>query len=125
MIVVSRMSYSPLRLLILRWGIPTVIAWILVLVLLAASACGGAGATATAETKGQVRGHVVEITEQGNNQVGTVRVRDEDGKVWTFISDTDLSFSASHLSLHQALGETVLISYETKGGRLAAVDITD
>ena len=116
---------GPLRQLTLRWGIPTVIAWVLILALLALSACGGAGAPATAETKGQVRGHVVGLIERGIDQVGTVRVRDEAGKVWTFIADVDIGLSASHLRLHQALGQTVLISYETRGGRLTAVDITD
>ena len=77
------------------------------------------------EPQEQVRGHVLGVVGSDANQVETVRVRDDAGKDWTFTVQGDIGMSASHLRLHQALGETVLISYVTEGDRLVVVDIGD
>ena len=75
---------------------------------------------------GQVRGMVLEVVGRNIVELETLRIRDESGKEWTFGADQGfIGLSPSHLREHQLAGESVLVTYVTRDGRLLAVDITD
>ena len=94
-------------------------------------ACGSPGNPATPGTAptnapaGQVRGLILEVVEGEDDQLTGLRLRDESGKTWAFIADGNVGFSASHTRLHQVLGQTLLVSFETGEGRLSIVELTD
>ncbi len=88
-------------------------------------ACGSPGTTATIAPVGQVRGHILEVVEREDDKLAGLRLRDPSGKVWTFTTERNTSFTASHTRLHQVLGQTLLVSYVTRGDRLLIVEITD
>ncbi len=88
-------------------------------------ACGSPGTTATIVPVVQVRGHILEVVEGGDDKLAGLRLRDSRGKVWTFTAEGNVAFSASHARLHQVLGQTLLVSYVTLGDRLLIVEITD
>ena len=94
-------------------------------ILLLVWACGSPGATATNVAVGQVRGHILMVAEGEDDKVAGLRLRDSSGKVWTFTAEGDVRFTASHTRLHQVLGQTLLVSYVTRGGRFLIVEITD
>ena len=58
-------------------------------------------------------------------EIEMLRVRDEDGRVWTFVTDGALEKNGAHLRLHQVLGETIEVSYEEHEGRLVATALRD
>ncbi len=93
--------------------------------LLLARACGSPGTTATIVPAGQVRGHILEVVERGDDKLAGLRLRDSSGKVWTFTSEGDVGLTASHTRLHQVLGQTLLVSYVTLADRLLIVEIRD
>ena len=68
---------------------------------------------------------VVEIVGRDLVELETLRIRAEDGKVWTFTAEAPLEFSPSHLREHQLFGETVTVSYTRRGGVLVAFEIGD
>ena len=75
---------------------------------------------------GQVRGMVLEVVGRNIVELETLRIRDETGKEWTFgAAQGFVGFSPSHLREHQLAGESVVVTYVTRGGELVAVDITD
>lgn len=96
-----------------------------VLALALVLACGGNGAAANPDTAEQVRGHVVEVVARNITQVETLRIQDENGRVWAFTTEGFAGFTPSHLREHQLFGQPVLVSYVEKDGKLVAVDITD
>ena len=72
-----------------------------------------------------VRGIVVEVVGRNLLEVETLTVRTPDGKTWTFTTDGPLPFTASHLREHQLFGQTVMVFFTKRGGRLVAVDLAD
>ena len=88
-------------------------------------ACGSTGTTASNVPAGQVRGHILEVAEREVDKLAGLRLRDSSGKVWTFTTQGNAAFTASHTRLHQVLGQTLLVSYVTRGDRLLIVEITD
>jgi len=110
----------------------------LVLVALALSGACGGGATGP-EASGRVEGLVVEIVDRGIDGFETLRVRDSDGRVWTFTTEANSGeenpggsyqgFTASHIRQHQLFGEGVVVVYRAgkgpEGDRLVALDVTD
>ncbi len=86
-------------------------------------ACGSP--TATIVPVVQVRGHILEVVEGADDKLAGLRLRDSSGKVWTFTAADNVAFSASHTRLHQVLGQTLLVSYETQEGRLIIVELSD
>ena len=94
-------------------------------------ACRGGDATVTivppgsSNTTGQVKGLIVGVVGRNIVELETLRVRAEDGKVWTFTAEGPLEFSPSHLREHQLFGQAVVVSYVRQGESLVAVEITD
>ena len=100
-------------------------------------ACGGASSGPV--ESGRVEGLVVEIVDRGIDGFETLRVRDSQGRVWTFTTEeiageanpggSYQGFTASHIRQHQLFGEGVVVVYRTgkgpEGDRLVALDVTD
>jgi hypothetical protein len=96
------------------------------LALALATGCGGNAATATVEPAGEVRGLVEEVVGRNIVEIDLLRIRDESGRIWSFgAGEGFIGFSPSHLRAHQLLGETVQVTYETRGGMLVAVALSD
>lgn len=93
--------------------------------LILAAACGGGDADPAAEAGRQVRGRVLEVVARNITDVETLRIRAEDGVIWTFVTEGYAGVSPSHLREHQLRGEMVLVSYVRKGDKLVALEITD
>ena len=99
--------------------------------LLLVLACGSPGTAKTPRTTatnlppGQVRGHILEVTEGEGDRLAGLRLRDSSGKVWTFTVEGDVGLTASHTRLHQVLGQTALITYFTREELLVMVEISD
>ena len=98
---------------------------LLSLTLLLGVACGAGPSTPTPEDKGQVRGRIVEVIARSITEVDTLRIRDEDGKIWTFTTEGFAGFTPSHLREHQLFGQSVLVSFVKQGDKLVALDIAD
>jgi hypothetical protein len=65
------------------------------------------------------------VTPRSLTEVETLRIRDGDGKIWTFTTQGPLEITPSHLREHQLLGQSVVVTYVAKGDRLVAVKVTD
>lgn len=72
-----------------------------------------------------VRGVVVEVADRNLAEIETLRIRDSEGRVWTFSSDGPLEKNGAHLRLHQVLGETIEVGYEEREGWLIATALRD
>ena len=98
----------------------------LAVALLLLAGCDSAGSVPTPGPGSlQVRGHVVEVVGRSITEVETLRIRDADGKTWTFTTEGFTGFSPAHLREHQLFGQTVLVTYVAKEGRLVAVNTAD
>ena len=88
--------------------------------------CGGDGVEA-----GLVRGLIVEVVDRpppsadAPPEIATLRIRDADGRLWTFTTDGPLDKDGAHLRLHQLLGESILALYERRNGRLVLTALRD
>ena len=85
--------------------------------LLIAAACGGGDQ--------QVTGLVLEVVGRGLAEIESIRLRDDDGRVWEFSTDGPVGTNAAHLRQHQLAGERVSVTYREEGGRLIAVAVGD
>ena len=74
---------------------------------------------------GVVRGLVVEAVDRDLAEIETLRIRDSDGRVWTFTTEGPLEKNGAHLRLHQVLGQTIEVRYEEREGRLIATGLRD
>ena len=101
----------------------------MVAVALVASFLAAAGCDSSSEGPNgglrQVRGHVVEVVARSITEVETLRVRDEGGGEYVFVTEGFVGFTPSHLKEHALFGQTVLVTYREKGGRLVAVRTED
>ena len=73
----------------------------------------------------QVRGQVVEVVARSITEVETLRVRDEEGREYVFATEGFVGFTPSHLREHALFGQTVLVTYRERDGRLVAVRTED
>jgi hypothetical protein len=97
----------------------------LVLALVLVSGCGRGGDT-TPASGGLVRGLVVAVEERTIIELKSLKIRDEEGKIWTFTSRAgSVGFTPSHLREHQLFGRPVVVTYVADGNTLVAVEITD
>ena len=85
--------------------------------LLAAVACGGG--------EKRVTGRVLEAVERSLTEIESLRLRDDDGRVWEFSTQGPVGISAAHLRQHQLAGEKVVVRYREADGRLIAFDVKD
>ena len=98
----------------------------LVLTVILALACGGNSVTVVAVSNGEVRGLVVEVVARSITEVETLRIRDEAGKVWSFTGGAGfIGTTPSHVTEHQLMGSSVLVTYVREGDTLVALDIGD
>jgi hypothetical protein len=104
-------------------AIATVVAWVFVLLLV--SACGNGDFSRGSLPAKQVKGHVSEVIGRNIIEVETLRIKDSTGKDWTFTTEGFVGFTPSHIRQHQLFGESVVVSYVEKGGKLVAVEIAD
>ena len=74
---------------------------------------------------GVVRGLVVEAADRDLAEIETLRIRDGDGRLWTFTTEGPLEKNGAHLRLHQVLGQTIEVRYEEREGRLIATSLRD
>ena len=89
-------------------------------------ACGGNSAISEAESKGEVRGLVVEVVGRSITEVETLRIRDEAEKEWSFTgAEGFIGTNPSHVREHQLMGWSVLVTYIREGDTLVALDIGD
>ena len=76
----------------------------------------------------EVRGQIIEVVARNIAEVESLRSRDASGREFTFTTDQTggfVGFTPSHLKDHQLLGQTVLVSYMERDGRLVAMKISD
>jgi len=85
--------------------------------LVIATGCGGG--------EKQVTGLVLEALERNFSEIESLRVRDDDGRVWEFSTEGAVGASAAHLRQHQLAAERVVVTYREDGGRLIAIDVKD
>ncbi|PKB78306.1 MAG: hypothetical protein BZY88_19245 [SAR202 cluster bacterium Io17-Chloro-G9] len=99
------------------------------LTLALSGACGSGSGVADTEDRRQVEGLVVEVVDRNIDQVETLRVKDGEGRVWTFTTEDYLGITPSHLREHQLFGERVVVVYRAEkgryGDRLVALEIND
>ena len=92
-------------------------------------ACGGghtpSEVTAVEAEVDQVRGRILEVVGRNITEIETLRILDEMGKEWAFTTEEFVGFTPSHLQEHQLFGQTILVSYVEKNGRLVAVNLSD
>ena len=77
------------------------------------------------EDAGAVRGIVIEVVDRNIIEIETLRIRDDDGKLWTFATEGNLGKNGSHLRIHQLQGQSILVVWERRDGRLVAVQLGD
>lgn len=80
----------------------------------------GAGCSGGDANSGVVRGFVIEVIDRSITEVEKLIIRDDAGRLWTFTTEGDLGMSGSHLRLHGVQGESVLVAWAEKDGRLVA-----
>ena len=67
----------------------------------------------------------MEAADRNLAEIETLRIRDSEGRVWTFSTDGPLEKNGAHLRLHQVLGETIEVAYEEREGQLVATSLQD
>lgn len=97
---------------------------------LVAAACGGRSGDTINQPGNQpgeqVRGLIVEVMERNITEVQLLRIRDEAGKFWIFTGGPGfIGLTPTHLREHQISGQSVLVTYQTRGDVLVAVDLSD
>ncbi len=86
--------------------------------LVMAAGCGTDGAL-------QVRGQVVEVVPRNFSELELLKIRDEEGRLYTFETEGFVGFTPSHVREHQFLGQTLLVTYEKRGDLLVAISLED
>ena len=86
--------------------------------LVLAAGCGTDGAL-------QVRGQVVEVVPRNFSELALLKIRDEEGRLYTFETEGFVGFTPSHVREHQFLGQTLLVTYERQGDVLVAISLED
>ena len=77
------------------------------------------------ESSLQVRGQVVEVIPRSFSELEALRIRDQGGKEYLFETEGFVGFTPSHVREHQLLGQTILVTYEKRQGRLVATSLED
>ena len=92
-------------------------------------ACGQPGSSVNDQVSRQVEGLIVEVVDRDIDEVEILRVRDSDGKIWTFTTEGYAGVTPAHLREHQLFGDAVTVTYQEKDGPegrvLVASEIAD
>jgi len=86
------------------------------LALLLVLACGQPGSGQTSQAPRQVEGLIVEVVGRDIDEVETLRIKDGDGKIWTFTTEGYVGVTPAHLREHQLFGDSVTVTFEEKDG---------
>ena len=78
-----------------------------------------------ADGKLQIRGQVVEVVPRNFSELELLRIRGDDGRLYTFETEGFVGFTPSHVREHQFLGQTLLVTYERRGDILVATKLED
>lgn len=89
-----------------------------------APACGGEQEPETPLLE-TVTGIVLEVVPTSIVVTGTLRVKDENGRVWSFDGRDYRGFTPSHLREHMLLGLGVVVRFHRDGAILKVVEIRD
>ncbi len=73
----------------------------------------------------QVRGQVVEVVPKSFSELELLRIRDDEGRIYSFETEGFVGFTPSHVREHQFLGQTLLVTYEKRGAVLVATRLED
>lgn len=73
----------------------------------------------------QIRGQVVEVLPRNFSELELLRIRDDEGRTYTFETEGFTGFTPSHVREHQFLGQTLLVTYEKRGDVLVAIKLED
>ena len=73
----------------------------------------------------QVRGQVVEVVPRSFSEVELLKIRDDEGSLYTFETEGFVGFTPSHVREHQFLGQTLLVTYKMRGEVLVAIRLED
>lgn len=68
---------------------------------------------------------VLAAVERSITEIESLRLRDDEGRIWEFSTRGPVGTTAAHLRQHQLAGEKVLVTYRNEDGRLVASDIRD
>ena len=99
------------------------LAWALCFALVALAVA--AGVVGCDGNSGAVRGIVVEVVDRDIAEIEILKIRDDDGKLWSFTTEGSLGKNGSHLRLHQLQGESILVAWVRKGDGLVAIQLRD
>ena len=58
----------------------------------------------------------MEVVDRDIDELETLRIRDSDGKVWTFTTEGYAGVTPAHLREHQLFGDAVTVTYQEKDG---------
>ncbi|MDA0734508.1 MAG: hypothetical protein O2909_09535 [Chloroflexi bacterium] len=95
------------------------------LFLLLTTACGGGYTKDDVAGVKQVRGQIVGVVGRNIAEIELLTIRDDAGQEYIFTTEGFVEFTPSHLKEHQLFGQTVLVTYVERDGRLVAVEIGD
>ena len=73
----------------------------------------------------QVRGQVVEVVPRSFSEIEVLRIRDEEGREYSFETRGFVGFTPSHVKEHQLLGQSLLVIYEEVDDALVATSLED
>ena len=73
----------------------------------------------------QVRGQVVEVVARNFSELEFLKIRDREGREYSFETEGFIGFTPSHVKEHQLLGQSLLVTYERRGEVLVAVRLED
>lgn len=73
----------------------------------------------------RMEGMVLDAVERNPVEIELLRVEDDSGRVWEFVTEGPIGIDAAHLLVHLALGQGVEVVYIEKDGRLVALQVND
>jgi hypothetical protein len=90
-----------------------------------APATPGAPRNETPAAPQQVRGMILEVAARNLTEVALLRLRDSQGREWSFTTQGPVGITPSHLREHQVFGQSVLVTYTEGPGQLVAQAVED
>jgi hypothetical protein len=73
----------------------------------------------------EVRGHVIQVVPRNISEFETLHIKSQTQKYYEFTSQGFTGFTPSHIKEHQLFGQTLLVKYVNKNGKLIAISLED